>query len=236
MGIPMDKAAHDRTGATAPDWSRIVHAGQSGTGAPRHRARLLLPALAFLAAPLPAAAQTTGAATTARVAWDHFMTLCDRVSADPAGYLDAAPADGAEIVRSPDDRIVAVVASDVNVESQVTFYGMPAGLQTQCSVTGRNDAAFAELIRKYATSDPGLAAYGLELAAAIEAVLSEADILHIGGELSLPADPGLPIDRVSLPHYRIIAEFGGAPRYGTVQIVGGAIFLDTIYHPAEVQE
>jgi len=194
-------------------------------------------ALAALA--LPVCAQEAGddpAARLASLTLAHFTEACGEVIADPEAWLAAATEAGLHTDRSDDERVLLVLDEQELVRTEVHFYGMPAGLQTSCAVTGRDMAGFAELAAKYAISDPGFVQYGRELAAGLEAAMDEADVLFVGGELSEPADPGLPVDEVVMPHYRAIVELAGAPRYATIHIAGGAIFIDTFFREAEVTE
>jgi hypothetical protein len=216
----------------------LTHHRNISPGAAHIVAHLFAPVLAAHLLAGPAFAQDDGARETAASTWSRFITVCDAVGSDPAGFLQDATERGAAIDRTEDNGLVAVTepAGADGVKTEVYYYGMPEGLQTSCSVTGRNPGGFAAIIQKYAMTDPGLVEYARALDAGLKSVLDEAEVLRVGGELSLPGDPGSAADEVILPHYRAIVDLAGAPRYATIHIAGGAIFIDTIYHPAEVPE
>ncbi|EAQ04391.1 hypothetical protein OB2597_09614 [Pseudooceanicola batsensis HTCC2597] len=218
----------------------LIHdAGTRRGAALRRMAPAIGPVIAaLLLAAAPAAAQETDAAKTAGNTWVRFLEFCGAVGSDPAGFLQDAADKGSAIDRTDDNGVVAVTepAGTEGVKTEVYYYGMPGGLQTSCAVTGRDPAGFAAVIQKYAMTDPGLVEYGRALDAGLKSVLDEDEVLRVGGELTLPGDPGSAASEIVMPHYRAIVDLAGEPRYATIHIAGGAIFIDTMFHPAEVPE
>ncbi|WP_375186139.1 hypothetical protein [Pseudooceanicola sp.] len=211
---------------------------QGRGAARRHMARGIGPLAMALLLTAPAQAQDTGAAETAATTWSRFLEFCGAVGTDPAAFLEEASDKGIAIDRTDDNGVVAVtdLAGADGVKTEVYYYGMPEGLQTSCAVTGRDPGGFAAIIQKYAMTDPGLVEYARALDAGLTSVLDEAEVLRVGGVLTLPGDPGGAADEVIMPHYRAIVELAGEPRYATVHIAGGAIFIDTMFLPAKLPE